>query len=290
MEHAPLTGLRAVVFESRRAAEIAELLRRHGAEPISAPAMREVPLAENPAALDFVRRLLAGRIDVVILLTGVGTRALVEAVAPECSRERLAAALGRVITVARGPKPVAALRELGLAPTLAIPEPNTWREILVATETACPVAGRRVAVQEYGLPNPDLLDGLAARGAEVLRVPVYRWALPQDTGPLRGAAHALAEGAVHLALFTTATQVEHLARIADEEGLAARLPAALARVVIASIGPVCTEALRRHGWPVDLEPSHPKMGHLVRVVAERGRALVVTKRGASDLDPGTVIT
>jgi uroporphyrinogen-III synthase len=283
MEHAPLAGLRVVVFESRRATEIAELLRRHGAEPVSAPAMREVPLAENPAAHEFAHRLLDGRIDVVILLTGVGTRALVRAVAPVAGPERLAAALARIVTVARGPKPIGALREIGLVPTVAIPEPNTWREILAATETACPVAGRRVAVQEYGAPNPDLLDGLAARGAEVLRVPVYRWALPEDTGPLRGAAHALAEDAVHLALFTTATQVEHLARIADEEGLAARLPAALARVVVASIGPVCTEALRRHGWPVDLEPAHPKMGHLVRLVAERGRALVRHKRGARGL-------
>jgi uroporphyrinogen-III synthase len=285
-----LAGLRIVAFESRRATEMAELLRRHGALPISAPAMREVPLAENPAAHDFVRRLLAGEIDLVILLTGVGTRALVDAALPVCPRDRLCAALARIPIVARGPKPVAALRELGLTPALVIPEPNTWREILAATAAAMPVADRRVAVQEYGAPNPELIAGLVARGASVLRVPVYRWALPEDTGPLRAAARALAAGAIDIALFTSATQVEHLVKIADEDAGATALPRAFELVVVASIGPVCSDALRRHAYPVDLEPPHPKMGHLVAAVAAHGRALLDGKHRAHDLDPGTTIT
>jgi uroporphyrinogen-III synthase len=265
-------------FESRRAAEMADLLRRHGAVPVSAPSMREVPLADNPVAREFARRLVAGGIDVVVLLTGVGTRALAAAAEAECPREHLAAALGRVVTVARGPKPVAALRELGLAPTITIPEPNTWREILAATGATVEVAGRSVAVQEYGATNPELIAGLEARGARVLRVPVYRWALPEDTRPLRAAVRLLAAAEVDIALFTSATQVEHVALIADEEGVSAELAAGLRRVAVASIGPVCSEALRAHGFPVDLEPAHPKMGHLVREVAARGRDLVARKR------------
>jgi uroporphyrinogen-III synthase len=168
---------------------------------------------------------------------------------------------------------VAALRELGLTPTVTIPEPNTWREILAAAGKAIDVAGRCVAVQEYGVTNPELLDGLAARGARVFRVPVYRWALPEDTAPLRAAVRALAAGALDIALFTSATQVEHVARIADEEGVRAALAAALPHVVVASIGPVCSQALRAHGFPVDLEPAHPRMGQLVREVGVRGRSL-----------------
>ena len=284
-----LRNLRVVSFESRRAVEMADLLRRHGAVPVSAPSMREVPLADNPIAREFARRLVDGDIDVVILLTGVGTRTLIAAAEPECPRDRLASALAGVVTVARGPKPVAALRELGLTPTVTIPEPNTWREILAATDGAVEVAGRCVAVQEYGTANPELLAGLRTRGARVFRVPVYRWALPEDTRPLRSAVRSLAEGGVDIALFTSAIQVEHVARIADEEGVGAELPAGLGRIVIASIGPVCSEALRAHRFPVDLEPAHPKMGYLVREVALRGREVLAKKR-ERDLDRSGSIT
>jgi uroporphyrinogen-III synthase len=280
-ERGGLAGLRVAAFESRRAVEMAELIRRHGGEPMSAPSMREVALEENPAALELLRRLLAAEIDVVILLTGVGTRALVAAVERTCPRERFAAALGRVITVARGPKPIAALREIGLTPSVAIPEPNTWREILAAVGATVDVAGRVVAVQEYGVPNPELLAGLEARGATVLRVPVYRWALPADTGPLRAVVRALADGTIDIALFTSANQVESVAAIAREERRAERLPAGLARVLVASIGPVCSEALRAHGFPVDLEATHSKMGQFVREVAVRGLVLLRAKRGGA---------
>ncbi|MGH7899904.1 MAG: uroporphyrinogen-III synthase [Candidatus Binatia bacterium] len=262
-------------FESRRAAEIAELVRRHGGEPLSAPSMREVPLGESRAAREFARRLKTGGIDVAIFLTGVGTRYLVQAIADELPAAGLAAALSRIVTVVRGPKPRAALRELGVTPTIAVPEPNTWRELLAAIDDQAVVAGRSVAVQEYGEENPELLAGLAARGATVLRVPIYRWALPEDLGPLRQAIRSTLDGAIEVALFTSATQVEHLFRVAGDS---AALSAALGRMVVASIGPICSAALERHGVAVDLEPEHPKMGHLVLAAAERASVLLTSKR------------
>jgi uroporphyrinogen-III synthase len=173
-----LAGRRVVSFESRRAREMAELIRRYGGEPVIAPSMREVPLSENTAALDFVRRLEAGEIDVVIFLTGVGTRTLVETVAGQYPREKLVAALGRTVTVARGPKPQAALKDLGLQPAITIPEPNTWREVLSTLDLKMELRGKTIAVQEYGITNREFLSGLEQRGANVLRVAVYRWALP----------------------------------------------------------------------------------------------------------------
>jgi len=279
-----LEGFRIVSFESRRAQELAELIRRYGGDPIIAPSMREVPLSQNSAALDFVRQLEAGKIDIVIFLTGVGTRTLVEAVASEYPRQKLASALERVMMVARGPKPVAALKELGLQPTLSIPEPNTWREILSELDAKVPLQGRRVAVQEYGITNPELIQGLESRGAEVLRVAVYRWGLPEDTGPLRAAIRAVIHGDLQIAFFTNATQVDHLFRIAQEEKLEQSLRQALARILIASIGPVCTEALEHFGLKADIEPDHPKMGHLVATVARRAKILVEQKRQRSVMD------
>jgi uroporphyrinogen-III synthase len=280
-----LAGLTVLAFESRRAIEIAELIRRHGGTPVSAPSMREVPLERSPAAEEFLQRLERQAVDVVVLLTGVGTRALVAALAPRCPRQRFAELLGRVTLVARGPKPVAALRELGLTADVQVPEPNTWREVLAAIDARIPLPGRCVAVQEYGRPNPELIDGLAQRGAEVLPVPVYRWDYPEDQGPLRDGVQRFAERAVHIALFTSARQVDHVAETATRLACLPALLAATEAVVIASIGPVCSEALFAHGLPVDVEPEHPKMGHLISTLARRGRELVETKgRGGRHSD------
>ena len=275
-----LSGLRVLSFESRRATEIAELIRRHGGEPVSAPSMREVALAENPAAREFAERLAAGRIDVAIFLTGVGTRFLAAAVASELPASRLGEALSRIVTVARGPKPRAALRELGVTPTISVPEPNTWRELLAAIDEQTKIDGLTVAVQEYGEENAELLAGLETRGATVLRVPIYRWALPEDLRPLRAAIAEILGGRIDVALFTSATQVEHLFRVAGDEQYEA-LVKALGEAVVASIGPICSWALKSRDIGIDLEPEHPKMGQLVLAAAERAPALRAGKRAGS---------
>lgn len=279
MDERALGGLTVLAFESRRAAEMGELIRRFGGTAVTAPSLREVPLETSSAAHEFLRRLEGGAVDVVILLTGVGTRTLTAALTSRCPRERFAELLRGTTVVARGPKPVAALRELGLAPNVLVPEPHTWRELLAALDAQAPVAGRRVVVQEYGQSNPELLDGLRARGADVLRVPVYRWDYPEDQGPLRDGVTRFADGGVDIALFTSARQVDHVVESARQLGRLADLLRAARRVVVASIGPVCSEALQAHGLPVDLEPEHPKMGHLMRAVAQRGRVLLEGKRG-----------
>ena len=219
MPHA-LNGLRVVSFESRRSAEMAELIRNYGGEPIQAPAMREVPLTDQREALAFGKTLLAGDWDVLILLTGVGTRMLIAALATRWPKDEVVKALGRLTLVCRGPKPIAALKEVGLAPALAVPEPNTWRDLLSELDLKLPIARKRVAVQEYGARNEELLAGLRQRGARVTAVPVYGWALPEDIGPLRAAIDRLAAGEVEVALFTSAHQVDNLFRVAAQMGRA----------------------------------------------------------------------
>ncbi|MFB3068058.1 MAG: uroporphyrinogen-III synthase [Acidobacteriota bacterium] len=273
-----LEGLRIVSFESRRAREMAELIRNYGGEPIIAPSMREIPLSENRAAVDFIDQLDAGAFDYLILLTGVGTRTRVEAVAGKYSREKVTAALQKTTLIVRGPKPVAALKELGLTAAISAPEPNTWRELLAELDSKAEIKGKRVAVQEYGITNQELLTGLESRGAKVSRVPVYRWALPEDTGPLRSAIRRILDAQADIVLFTNATQVEHVFRVAKEEKVDQRLPQAFGRMLIASIGPVCSEALEHLGVRVDLEPEHPKMGHLVSALGQRARLLLQAKR------------
>ena len=257
-------GMWVVGFESRRAAEMAELVRKQGGQPFVAPAMRETPVENTDAAFAFGERLFSGEFDTVILLTGAGTRRLNRLLAARYPEGAFADALRRVTVVARGPKPVAALREMGLTAAIVAPEPNTWRELLAATAGRI---GRRIAVQEYGRSNPELLAALAARGAEVTPVRVYRYDLPEDVAPLQDAAHRLAAGEFQAALFTTAVQIEHLARVAAEQEIEAATLKGLRKCLIGSIGPTTSEALEEFAIHPNLEPSHPKMGLLVMETA-----------------------
>lgn len=276
-----LAGLRVLALESRRAAEMAKLIESYGGRAIVAPSMREVPLESNTEALAFARELMAGGFKMVIFLTGVGTRALARVVESAMPLDDFRAALNKVVVVARGPKPVAALKELGVAATVVVPEPNTWKDLLHILDErsgTMPLRGARVAVQEYGSPNAELLEGLAARGAAVTRVPVYQWALPEDTGPLRQSVESIARGEIDVALFTTSVQVMHLLRIAREMKLEEVVRSAFRRIAVGSIGPVTSEELREQGLPVDFEPEHPKMGFLVHEAASRAVEIVAEKR------------
>jgi uroporphyrinogen-III synthase len=269
---ASFNGLRVLTLESRRAPEMVSLITTYGGRAIAAPALREVPLESNHQALDFAARLVKGEFDVVVLLTGVGTRVLLAVVERAQLREAFVTALAGTKVVPRGPKPLAVLRELQITPWLTVPEPNTWRELLAAIDVQVDgqgLRGVRVAVQEYGVENPELLKALEERGASVTRVPVYQWALPEDLEPLREAVRAITRGDVDVVLFTTATQVTHLVHVAGEMDLESELLGGLGRLMIASIGPTTSEALRRQGLEPDLEPSHPKMGFLVKEAAER---------------------
>jgi uroporphyrinogen-III synthase len=264
-------NLRVLILESRRAKEMASIVSSYGGDPMSAPSMKEVPLESNSEAIAFADAL-----------TGVGTRALVAVVERvKGSRDVFVGALGRTRILARGPKPVAVLRELGVPVWLTAPEPNTWREVLSALDgkqQEFPLTGSRIAVQEYGASNPDLLAGLEARRAHVTRVPVYQWALPDDLAPLEAAVRAIASGGIDVALFTTATQVVHLLKIAASMGMDDQVRRGLNSCIVASIGPTTSEELREQGIQPDFEPTHPKMGFLAREAAERAGDILRSKR------------
>jgi len=271
----PFDGLRVLSLESRRSAEIEKLIRARGGEPFVAPSMREVPLEQNPEAFRFAEKLFRGEFDMMILLTGVGTRLLAQALATRYPEGAFAEALRKLTVVARGSKPMAVLREWSVPVAIAVPEPNTWREILAAIDGKM---GHRIAVQEYGRPNRELIEALRLRGAEVTPVPVYQWDLPANTGPLREAVKKLAAGEFDVLLLTTSVQVTHLFRIAAELNLENAVRAALARMVIASVGPTTSETLADFGLRADLEPAHPKMGFLVNETAERVAEILGGKR------------
>lgn len=270
-----LSGMRVLSLESRRAVETAELIRRHGGDPVIAPAMREVPLENNQDAIQFGQRLLSREFDMTIFMTGVGTRFLMRVLDARFAPEAIRDAVAATTIVVRGSKPAAAIREIGLSPALIAPEPNTWHEVLSVTKDRME---RRIAVQEYGRPSTELYDALRARGAEVTPVTVYQWELPEDTAPLRNAIRDLAERRIDVVLLTSSVQLTHLLQLASEYGVEDRVRSGFEHAVVASVGPTTSEALLEAGLAADLEPAHPKLGMLVKEAAERAQELLAAKR------------
>jgi uroporphyrinogen-III synthase len=268
-------GRTVLTLESRRGQEMSRLIETYGGKPLQVPAIREVALSSNLEALKFADALLEGKLDVVIFLTGVGARALSKVLESVHPTEKFFEALRKVSVVARGPKPVAVLREWNVPIAIAAPEPNTWREVLWAIDDSkLDLRDKHVAVQEYGVSNPELLEGLREQGARVTPVPVYQWDLPEDKAPLRAAVNLIIARGIDVALFTTSVQVTHLFQIAEQIGKKDALKAGLENVVKASIGPTTSEVLRSYGLSIDLEASHPKMGFLVKEAAEQSEALL----------------
>ena len=278
MANSNFNGLTVASFESRMAPEMTRLIERHGGRPLVAPALREIPLEDNSAAIRFGEQLLTEGLDVLILLTGAGTTTLFEILHSRHSKDKITSALKNTVLIARGPKPVAALKGLGFQPTLTVPEPNTWVDVVSTLDEYRPVKGLRVAVQEYGLPNPDLVEALKQRGADVFPVPVYRWALPEDIAPLKRVLAEILAGHIQIMLITNAAQIDHVMQVLEQEGESTQFKEACKKLVVASIGPTASERLRSHGLPVDFEPSHGKMGILVKETSEQAHRLLAAKQ------------
>lgn len=266
-----LNGLTVVGFESRMSDTTAALIEKYGGEALPAPSMQEAPLDEHDAVFAFAEELFDGAIDVVFFNTGVGTRMLFETLEVEYAPAEVVEALSDLVVVARGPKPSRELTAYDVPITRKVPEPNTWREALEVLTTSPDTAsldGTRIAIQEYGRPNAELNDALREKGAELVRVPIYRWELPDDLQPLKNGIRALIGGEAQVALFTSRQQVVHVLQVAAGEGWEDVLRRALKDALVASVGPVTSDELRAHDLPVDFEPERPKLKILIRGMAE----------------------
>lgn len=265
--------LRLCSFESRRQSEMASLIERAGGQATVVASMQEVPLEITPEVDRFLTELESSRIDLLILMTGVGAEALQSAAEPRMPREEFFRRLAQTSILVRGPKPAAVLKKWGVPYDYRVPEPNTWRELLELLDEKRQLAGQTVAIQEYGEPNQLLNHELERRGARLLRVPVYRWTLPADCRPLQDSIQATIHGSFDALLFTSANQIRNVLQIADRMQLRSEWLAAARRLVIASIGPTCSEALREATLEPDVEASPPKMGQLVRSAIDQLRRL-----------------
>src|SRR4051794_26308014 len=175
-----MQGKTVAFLESRLADHVAELVRRRGGSPISAPALAEEPDVDPVTIADVISTCSAERAKAVVFQTGVGTRALFATVDQLGLTATLRELLERTTVVVRGPKPTAVLRQAHVRIDLSAAEPYTTAEVLAAM-APLQLRGELVVVQRYGDANLELHDALRARGAVIVEVPTYRWALPKDT-------------------------------------------------------------------------------------------------------------
>ena len=285
MAHASFTGLRVLSLESRRAKEVAKLIKTYGGEPFVVPAMREIPLESNIPALEFAASVIANEIDLVVFFTGQGVRAIMPIIETKYKAEDFLKGLRRTRIAARGPKPQGALRDLSVPVGVVAPEPATWREMLesLVAQYGDQLADFRIAVQEYGASNPEFLSSLSELSKEVIKVPVYQWGLPEDLQPLRETVLAIANSGVDVILFMTAVQVIHLFQIAEQMACVEDLRAGLEAIVVISIGPTTTEELLLYGIKPDFEPSRPKMGFMINEAAQYAGKVLKQKRSGIDV-------
>jgi uroporphyrinogen-III synthase len=263
-----LRGKTVALTESRRGPELSALVTKLGGVPYAAPAVREVPCADRAPALAVLEQICRGEVQVVIFLTGVGTRAFFDLASEPKARGRLLAALGTSFVCARGPKPIAVLREVGVRIDLVPPAPTSLA-LLTALNARRDLRGVVVAVQRYGDDNPAFIEGLTAPGATVLEIPLYEWALPEDEAALERLVGDVIAGRVDVLAFTSSPQVANVFAVADRLGRRPELRAALeATVAVAAIGPVCEAALRERGVVPRIRADKGTMGALVHAIAE----------------------
>lgn len=263
-----LHGLRVGILQTRYAQELAALVERAGGVPILAPCMREVRNEDDEELQTRLREAVSAPAEVFVFQTGVGTQALFDLAGEAGLRERLAETVRGALVVARGPKPLTVLLRLGFRVDRRTSEPHTTEELIWLLEGA-DLSGRPVAVQHYGSANPALVEFLRDRGAEVMELFSYRWALPADVSPIVRFLEELGAGRIAVTAFTSASQVENLFTVAADLGVAGDLAGWLNRQTItAAIGPTCAHALEQRGVAVVVRPGRPKMVPLVRAIRD----------------------
>lgn len=262
-----LAGARVGVLEARYGSDLIRLIADHGGAPVWAPALREAPVDCGAEAGAFIDRLERASNPIVVFQTGAGVNALF-ALADRLGRTaRLTGLLRGAVTVARGPKPGAALSQRGIRASVQTREPYTTAELLAAL-AELPVKDVWVGVVHYGERNEALIDALRSRGARLEELQVYRWTMPENVEPLRVLVREVVAGRIDAVAFTSQVQARHLFQIAQEMGLGTPLARALnSTTVVASVGPICSGALRALGVTPRVEPERPKMRPLVTALA-----------------------
>jgi uroporphyrinogen-III synthase len=172
--------------------------------------------------------------------------------AREGFRDDVLAALAKVKTITRGPKPVRALKEIGLAPYKIAAAPTT--DGVIETLKHESIRDLDVAVQLYSESNPPLTEYLASVGARAHTVSPYVYAPSADASKVVDLIEQMATDRVDCVVFTSSPQVDRLVEVAAEHKFEPALREGWMRTKIAAVGPVVKEKLLAVGARADVMP------------------------------------
>lgn len=247
-----LQGRTIALAEGRQLEELAQMLEKEGAIPFRCPMLSIFDHPDSASVTTWLRQLIAGRFSHLVLLTGEGLRRLLSFAEREGYRDQVVAALDKLFIITRGPKPVQALKQVGLAPTKVAAAPTT--EGVIATLKKENLSGAEVGVQLYSESNPPLLDYLASAGARTHPVLPYVYAPAADGDRIAELIEKMASGQIDALVFTSSPQVDRVFEVAAERKIEGMLQRGLQRVRIAAVGPVVRDKLLEKKARVDIVP------------------------------------
>jgi uroporphyrinogen-III synthase len=248
----PLEGKTIALAESRQLEELAQMLEQEGASTLRCPMLSILDNPDAEPVLAWLRELTAGRLDLLVLMTGEALRRLLGFAERAGMRDAVVAALAQTPAITRGPKPVKALKEIGLSPYKVAQTPTTEGVIAtLRTETLC---GKRVGVTRYAEVNEVLENFLTVARANLRPVTPYVYAPAADDARVVDLIERLARGEVAVLVFTSSPQIDRLYEVAEKRGLQQKLTEGLGRVQVAAVGPVVAENLHQRQAPVHICP------------------------------------
>lgn len=240
--------------ETRQLDVLAGLLERRDVDVVRCPLVAILDSPDRDEVVGWIERFCAKPMDLFVIFTGEGVRRLIGFAEGANIREQFVAALATTPLVTRGPKPVRALREVGIKPDHPAAAPTT--DGVIETLGGLDIEGKRIGVQLYGRdPNAKLMDYLAGRDVEPDCVAPYVYASESDDTAVEMLLRRLAAGEIDAIAFTSKAQVERLVAIAGRAVQGAEtVRAALDGVVVAAVGPVVADELEALGVTVDAVP------------------------------------
>ena len=242
-----------MVPETRELGQLLRMLEERGADTVPCPmvAIRDTP--DTAPVETWLRRFANGTCDDLVLMTGEGLRRLLGFARRLDLEPAFLVALAATRKITRGPKPVRALREIGLGADLPADEPTT--EGVIAALERHDLTGRRVGVQLYpGNANERLLKFLEGAGAEADPVLPYVYASEVDDARVIAVIAEMAAGQIDAIAFTSAPQVRRFRDVARAFGREAELRQGFKRIVVAAVGPIVAAELEAIGVQVNVTP------------------------------------
>jgi len=250
-----LSGRRILILETREEAQFSKLLQEQGADVLQCPMFVINDQPDAAAVEAWIIRFIDKPFDDLVLMTGEGLRRILKVVRRIGAEPAFVAALAKSRKFARGPKPVRALRELGLEAEVVTEKPTS--DGISETLAKRDLRGRRLAIQLY--PEQDhakLLGAIKAMGADIDAVLPYVYDAKAAEPNIVAAIDEMAAGRIDAIALTSRGQARRLMETAKSRGLETRLKDALQRTRVASVGPVVSDELRGSGIATDIYPDN----------------------------------